>query len=41
MRKNSKTAWEKFSNTGTIGAYLTYRAMLTQEEGFKKTDLHK
>lgn len=37
-KKNTKVAWKKFSNTGTIGAYLTYRAMLTQEETPQKTE---
>lgn len=27
MKKNEVKAWELFSQTGAVGAYLTYRAM--------------
>lgn len=33
MDKNEKQrSWEEFTQTGKIGAYLTYRAILAQEQ---------
>jgi hypothetical protein len=33
MKKTKvKKAWREFSQTGAVGAYMTYRAMLTQED---------
>lgn len=29
-KKNALEAWDTFTKTGAVGAYLTYRAMLTQ-----------
>jgi hypothetical protein len=30
-KKNVQKAWREFSQTGAVGAYLTYRAMLIRE----------
>ncbi len=35
-KRDAQRAWREFSETGAVGAYLTYRAMRTKEEGFEE-----
>ncbi len=35
-KRDAQRAWREFSETGAVGAYLTYRAMRTKEEGFQE-----
>lgn len=31
-KRDARGAWQEFSQTGAVGAYLTYRAILTHEK---------
>lgn len=35
-KRDAQRAWCEFSETGAVGAYLTYRAMCTREEQLKE-----